>query len=116
MEISDLDFYLVEIEHTESQRPVRSLLVRLQTDSGLEGWGESTAGWRTSELAPRRDAVLATLTGRSIFDVEELHTLEGLADANLRCALEMGFWDLAGKAVGQPICRPVGGEYRRRIP
>ena len=116
MEINDLDFYLVEIEHTESQRPVRSLLVRLETDFGLVGWGESAVGWRPAELVPRSDAMLATLAGRSIFDVEELHTLEVLADPALRCAVEMAYWDLLGRSVGQPLCRLFGGEYRRRIP
>ena len=56
------------------------------------------------------------LAGRSIFDIEELHTLEALADAPLRCAVEMACWDLVGRAVGQPVCRLLGGEYRRRIP
>lgn len=116
MEINDLELYLVEVEHTESDRPVRSLLVRLSTDSGLEGWGESGVGWRSSELGPRGDALLAALAGRSIFDTEELHTVQALAEAPLRCGVETACWDLLGKAVGRPLCHLFGGEYRRRIP
>lgn len=116
MEINDLEFYLVEIGRNEPGRPVRSLLVRLLTDEGLEGWGESSLAWRAAELAPRRDALLPVLAGRSIFDIEELHVLEALANPQLRAAVEMAFWDLAGRAAGQPLCRLLGGEYRRRIP
>ena len=46
----------------------------MTTASGLEGWGESSLGWRIGELAPRRKALLAVLAGRSVFDIEELHT------------------------------------------
>ncbi len=116
MKINDLEFHLVEVGCAGSVQPVRSLLVRLTTDSGLKGWGEAGSAWRPGELAARRDALLAVLAGRSIFDIEELHTLEALADAPLRCAVEMACWDLMGRSVGQPVCRLLGGEYRRRIP
>ncbi len=116
MEISDLELHLVEIGHTDSDRPVRSLLVRLQTDAGVAGWGESAVKWRTAELAPRRDTLLAELAGRSIFDMEELHTLDVLASAPLRSAVEMACWDLVGLTVAEPLCHLLGGGYRRRIP
>ena len=78
---------------------MRSLLVRLTTDSGLEGWGEAGLAWRAGELAARRDALLPVLAGRSIFDIEELHTLEALRHvAPLRAAVEMACWDLIGRA------------------
>ncbi len=116
MKINDLEFYLIEIKRTESDRPVRSVLVRLATDLGLEGWGESGLEWRATELAARRDALLPVLGGRSIFDVEELHTLDVLSSAPLRCALEMALFDLVGRAVGEPLCHLLGGAYRRWIP
>ena len=116
MEISDLEFYLVEIGCNGPQQTVRSLLVRLGTESGLEGWGEAEIGWRAAELAARRDTLLPVLTGRSVFDVEELLELEALRPAPLRCALEMASWDLVGRTVGQPLCHLFGGAYRRRIP
>jgi L-Ala-D/L-Glu epimerase len=116
MKINDLEFYLVEIARTESQDPVRSLLVRLATDSGLEGWGEATLGWRPGELAARRAALLPVLAGRSMFDIAELLTLEVLKDPPLRCAVEMACWDLIGRVVEQPLCNLMGGRYRTRIP
>ena len=108
MKINDLEFHLVEVGCAGSVQPVRSLLVRLTTDSGLKGWGEAGSAWRPGELAARRDALLPVLAGRSIFDIEELHTLEALADAPLRCAVEMACWDLIGR-VGRPAGVPAAG-------
>jgi L-alanine-DL-glutamate epimerase-like enolase superfamily enzyme len=116
MEINDLELYLAEIGRTESDQPVRTLLARVVTDSGLDGWGESEPAWRADELAGRRDALLSVLAGRSIFDVEELLGLEVLARPPLRSAIEMACWDLIGRAVGQPLSHLFGGSYRRRIP
>jgi L-alanine-DL-glutamate epimerase-like enolase superfamily enzyme len=56
------------------------------------------------------------LAGRSIFDTEELHAVEALANPPLRAAVEMACWDLVGKVAAQPLCRLWGGQYRQRIP
>lgn len=116
MILSDLEFYLVEIGRVGHDAPVRSLLVRLSTETGLRGWGEARVAWRPAELAARRDWLLPILTGRSIFDIEELLDLEGMRNAPLRCAIEMASWDLVGRAVRQPVCHLFGGGYRQRIP
>ena len=116
MKINDLEFYLVAVGQTESAAPIRSLLVRMTTDSGLEGWGESGLAWRVGELAARRDALLAVLAGRSIYDIEELHTIESLSPPPLRSAIVMAVYDLLGRALRQPLCNLLGGYYRRRVP
>jgi L-alanine-DL-glutamate epimerase-like enolase superfamily enzyme len=116
MIISDLEFYLVEIGCVAHDAPVRSLVMQLSTDTGLKGWGEARVAWRPAELAARRDWLLPVLTGRSIFDIEELLDLEAMRDAPLRCAVEMASWDLVGRAVRQPVCHLFGGGYRQRIP
>ena len=116
MKIHDLEFLLAAVAQGESHAPTRSLLVRITTASGLEGWGESSLGWRVGELAPRREALLAVLAGRSVFDIEELHTLEVLSPAPLRSAIEMAVWDLLGRVLRQPLCNLLGGYYRRRVP
>ncbi len=116
MKIRDLEFFLVQMPQCESGGGQRSLLVRVGTASGLEGWGESTLRWRPDELGERREAMLAILAGRSIYDLEELHSLDALAPAPLRSAVEMAFWDLLGKSLRQPLCNLLGGYYRRRVP
>ena len=116
MIISDLEFYLVEVPCNGRHLPIRSLVVRLATESGLEGWGEGQIGWRASELIPRRDMLLPILAGRSVCDIEELLGLEALRSAPLRLAVEMASWDLLGRIAGLPVCDLFGGRYRPRIP
>jgi len=116
MKIHDLEFFLAAVAQSDSPAPTRSLLVRITTASGLEGWGESSLAWRMGELAARREALLAVLAGRSVYDIEELHTLEALSPAPLRSAVEMAVWDLLGRVLRQPLCNLLGGYYRRRVP
>ena len=114
--IADLDLFLVEKRDRGREHPIRSLLVRLVAEGGLEGWGESQTTWHAPELPARRYALLSVLANRSIFDVEELLGLPVLRTASIRCAVEMASWDLIGRAAGQPLCNLFGGTYRRRVP
>ncbi len=116
MTINDIEFILVEIPCAARDRPVRSVLVRVTTDSDAEGWGETSLPWQAAELPGRRDALLPVLAGRSVFDIEELHTLGALSVAPLRAAVEMACWDLAGRTAGLPLCHFFGGGYREHIP
>ena len=114
MKINDLEFYLVEISRTESRDPVRSLLVRLATDSGREGWGESTLGVAAGRTG-RPPRGLAAGAGRAERVRHRRTPVAGSAQGarSLRCAVEMACWDLIGRAVGQPLCNLLGGRYRR---
>jgi L-alanine-DL-glutamate epimerase-like enolase superfamily enzyme len=116
MIISDLEFYPLEIESGLGDQPIRTVVLRLSTYSGLDGWGEAAMPWRLSESVPRRDALLPILVGRSVFDIVELAELEALKEPALRSAIESACWDLIGKTAKQPICRLLGGEYRHRAP
>jgi len=116
MKISDLEFYLIQIDRTDGDPPIRSLLVRITVDSGETGWGEGPLPWRSDELLPRRNALLSVLHGRSIFDIEELVRLDSIDTRPLRAILEMASWDVIGRITGQPLCHLMGGCYRPRIP
>lgn len=116
MKINDLELFLVAVGQTDSAAPSQSLLVRITTTLGVEGWGESGLGWRAGELVARREALLAVLEGRSIYDIEELHAMEALGPPSLRSAVEMAVWDALGRTLRQPLCNLLGGYYRRRVP
>ncbi|MBN2581071.1 MAG: hypothetical protein JXB10_18960 [Pirellulales bacterium] len=115
MKINDLDFYVVAVPDEEYARPRRSLFVRVATDRATYGWGEAAVGEPAGDWAVRRAAVQSLLEGRSIFDLEELHTLDALAPPVLRCAVEMALWDLIGRTLKQPVFNLLGGRYRRRV-
>jgi L-alanine-DL-glutamate epimerase-like enolase superfamily enzyme len=97
-----------------------NLLVEVETDEGVSGYGETTAS-RPAETALTALAGVAPLfEGRSPFDVEGLmrdaRFLGGFSHnprfANLALAgVEMALWDVIGKWAGSPVHQLLGGAY-----
>lgn len=115
MLICDVEFQLIKINPASGGIPERLVLVRVQTDEGMDGWGEAQLPWRLGELRERRDMILPLVAGKNVLDLAELSRLEQLSP-KLRAALEMACRDAAGKILGQPLCCFLGGTYRTRIP
>ncbi|MBI3909830.1 MAG: mandelate racemase/muconate lactonizing enzyme family protein [Armatimonadetes bacterium] len=100
-----------------------STFVRIYTDEGLFGTGECIHG---GAGCPRLVATMTELLrGEDPRDVEPLferirrrYLFEGALAGNVVTALagiEIALWDLAGKALGAPVYRLLGGRYRDRI-
>jgi D-galactarolactone cycloisomerase len=102
-----------------------SLLVRIRTDSGLEGWGECgqygpgepPAAFINSVLAPR-------LLGKNPLDTgvlwdEMYNTVRDFARKGAAIeaisGIDVALWDLAGKQYAKPVCELLGGAFRNRI-
>jgi L-alanine-DL-glutamate epimerase-like enolase superfamily enzyme len=116
MKIRDLELLLVEVPRMRPLAPLRSMLVRLSSESGLEGWGEVRPLWPPGELAMRRHLLSSALAGRSVFDIEELLALDTLASRPLRAGVEMACWDLIAKSADQPLRHLWGGAFRSHVP
>ena len=96
--------------------------VRLETDTGITGTGEAHPGAGICDLIERRLAPM--LIGADARNVEPLHR-RMLASSTGDSAggmlvgaiggVETALWDVAGKALGVPACRLLGGAYRDRI-
>jgi glucarate dehydratase len=116
--ISDVELFLVEVPMAGNPAPRRSLIVHLLTNTGGEGWGEGLfSAWQPTQIPDRREWLSTLVTGRSLFDLEELLALPPLANLPaIRCALEMACWDAIGHECGQPVCHLIGGVYRERVP
>lgn len=115
MLICDVEFQIIRVLPIRSNVPERLVLVRIQTDEGVDGWGEVQLPWRLGELLQRRDMILPFVMGKNVLDIAELCHLEQLP-RRLRSALEMACWDAAGKILRQPLCRFFGGTYRTKVP
>ena len=97
--------------------------VKIQTDSGLVGWGEATLGWK--ETAVRELALdfgRRYVVGQDPFDIEsiwfKLYQVEhntGPVMYSAMAGIEMALWDIAGKACGQPVYNLVGGKVRTKV-
>jgi galactonate dehydratase len=108
---------------TVHQGPIQWLWVRIHTDSGLIGLGE-TYPWPEAEAAVVRRALAPLLLGRDPSRIDELWAdmfrainYSGWAGAEIRAisAVDMALWDLAGKATGLPVYKLLGGASRDRI-
>jgi L-alanine-DL-glutamate epimerase-like enolase superfamily enzyme len=103
-------------------------LVRVESDSGGVGWGESISQFVGASRATKvlvDDAFAPLLRDRDPLDVEQLwqemcghawwYGVEGIA-AFAISAIDMALWDLKGKLLGQPVARLLGGGFRREVP
>src|SRR5260370_246045 len=92
-----------------------ALLIRLETDTGLVGWGETPEDWlnKSYEGTPEDD-LRKQVVGRSLFDIEAWY-VENTLGSYLASGVEMAMWDLAGQATKQPLYKLLGGAVRKKI-
>ena len=88
-----------------------ALILRIETDDGLVGWGEAPQRWIEGSPFDGTEgkSVQQRLAGWDPFDMERLYREGGLSDVFLLSAVEMAFWDLMGKAVRRPLYQLLGG-------
>src|SRR5579863_6049837 len=104
-------------------RPGGNTYVRIDSDAGISGYGEAYWGFGVKDvmLGYLRSAVI----GADPFDIEPLlikmTMLTGGAGAiggvtvTAISGVEIALWDLAGRLLGQPVCKLLGGQYRTGI-
>ena len=102
------------------------VLLRLETDSGLVGWGEAFSYFCASAVeALTRDTVAPLLVGRDPRDPEpilaelrqKLHIIGryGITMFGISAA-DIALWDLAAKAEGVSLAEHLGGRRRADVP
>jgi L-alanine-DL-glutamate epimerase-like enolase superfamily enzyme len=102
-------------------------LVRLETDTGLVGWGECISQWPEAALAVKtliEQGFAPVLLGRDPLDNGALfHAMKdhcwwygdtGMANFAIS-ALDIALWDLKGKALGLPVHRLLGGKVHDKL-
>lgn len=98
------------------------VFLRMQTDSGLHGWGEATLeGKDETVLGALRDLERG-LVGNDVPSPESEWRREyraaawkGAALYSAMSAIDHALWDLRGKELGQPVSALLGGPVRDRI-
>ena len=92
-----------------------SLLIRLETDGGLIGSGETPDDWINKSYEGTPEARLrGEVLGRDPFDIEAWYA-ENTLGSYLASGVEMAMWDIVGKATKQPLYRLLGGAVRKKI-
>lgn len=106
-------------------RKMEMLLVRVETDSGVVGWGEAFgfAVWPATRTAI--ETLIAPLaTGRDELDIagllgelqKKLHLLGRTGPVVYGLSgLEIALWDIAGKMANKPVAELLGGVRRKSL-
>ncbi len=116
----------MKIKHIETVRvsdPADVIWVRIHTDAGLIGLGETWYASKTVESAVH-DHFAPLIVGRDPFAIERhwlnmfrLSDHAGYGGAELRAisAIDMALWDIKGQAAGVPVYELLGGAVRKKI-
>ncbi len=100
------------------------LFIRLTADNGLTGLGEASLEWQEKTVQTlMHEWVEDRVLGADPFDVERVvggmirdQYQGGATVLTAISGVEIAFWDLIGKACGQPVYRLLGGRARDRLP
>ncbi|MGI5290695.1 galactonate dehydratase [Nonomuraea polychroma] len=101
----------------------RWLFVRVETDSGIVGWGEATCEGRSETVRTAIDQLAELLIGRDALRIEDHWQVltkgsfyrGGPILASAVAGLDQALWDIAGKHFGAPVHQLLGGPVRDRI-
>jgi L-Ala-D/L-Glu epimerase len=114
---------LTRVTAQKPRRALEYLIIRIETDSGLVGMGESVTdigffGEPIEEVRSAIDVHLGPrLVGRDPFDREEiLRQLDFRGNNCARAGIDLAIHDLLGKALGVPVSKLIGGRTKDRVP
>ena len=120
VKISDIKTFIVH-----PGRGKNWLLVKVETDEGVFGWGEAyTQADRDKAIEVHIHAMKRYLIGRDPFQIKHItqimyHDWAGRRGAmDYYCAIsgiEHALWDIVGKACNQPVYNLLGGPVRDKI-
>jgi L-alanine-DL-glutamate epimerase-like enolase superfamily enzyme len=101
-------------------------LIKIETDAGITGWGESTLGYFAPETVPTlvafwkpvllgRDPLELNRLTRDLYD-ESVWWARSGAGRSALSGIELALWDVRGKVLGVPVYQLLGGAARETIP
>ena len=108
----------------EEVRRADNVLVRIETDSGLVGWGEAASaplmtGETIESIVSAVHFLQTTLLGRDPADIAgALTAMDGRMYGNhgAKAAIEIALHDITGRASGTPVHALLGEKVRNRMP
>ena len=133
MKIAHLDVYQVDLPYPGTYRlsggraydSFDATIVRVTTDTGIEGWGESTP-FGADYIAAHAKGVRAGIEeiAPAVLGLDPLahDRLNDAMDAALKghahakAPIDVACWDIAGQAAGRPVCDLLGGRVGGPVP
>lgn len=101
----------------------RNLLVRIETDKGICGWGEATLEGYVPTVAAAVDQLMTMIAGEDPRRIEHLWQRMyrggfyrgGAVLCSAISGIEQALWDILGKSLNVPVHALFGGAVRDRI-
>lgn len=100
------------------------LIVKVETDEGIYGWGESGLSGREKAVVGAIEHYREFLIGRNAFDIggiwQEMYRSQYFEGGRVLqaaiSAIDIALHDIKGKALGVPVYELLGGKQRNLIP
>ncbi|WDR06483.1 mandelate racemase/muconate lactonizing enzyme family protein [Devosia rhodophyticola] len=100
------------------------LIVKVETDAGIFGWGESGLSGREKAVVGAIEHFTQFLLGRQSFDIgalwQEIYRSQYFEGGRVLqaaiSAIDIALHDIKGKALGVPVYELLGGKQRDRVP
>lgn len=120
MKITSIKPYIVYVE----SRRRSQLIVKVETDEGLYGWGESGLSGREHAVAGAIRHYSEFMVGKDPFQIgrhwQEMYRSQYFEGGRVLTAaisaLDIALYDIKGKALGVPVYELLGGKQRDFIP
>jgi len=134
MKIAKIDVFQVDLSYSggvyvlsggREYRSFDATMVRITTDNGIEGWGESTPFGATYIGAHARgvragiDEIAPNLLGldpRRVDRINDAMDVALVAHEHAKTPLDIACWDIFGKSVDLPVCELLGGRTDVKMP
>jgi galactonate dehydratase len=118
MKITAVRPFAVKVAHRNQ------LIVKIETDAGVHGWGESGLSGREKAVTGALDHFAPLLIGQDPFAIgriwQELYRSQyfegGRVLTAAQSAIDIALHDIKGKALGVPVFELLGGRQRDRVP
>lgn len=131
MKVTRLEPIIVSVPYRErevssrvNRDGVTDVLVRVETDAGIVGWGESCSGANVESVCEAVRSAIPIVVGRDPWNTEAIAAdFFGTALWDMRpmtgnfayAGVDMALWDVCGQACGQPLYNLFGGLRRRSV-
>lgn len=127
MKITDLEVSVVNLPMSrgftssfETKRGETRTVVKMTTDDGLVGWGETMWGAPVARLVRQLASDVIGTDPRELEAFHQRHRMlpffHGYLGYAALAAIDVASWDLLGKAAGMGVVDLIGGRVRDQIP
>jgi galactonate dehydratase len=99
------------------------LMVRIETEEGIVGWGEGTNWPKVATVATEIEMDKDAVVGASAWDIEKIwntiyrsrNEMHGSHVQSAMSAIDIALWDIVGQQLGVPVYKLLGGKVNDQI-